>query len=200
MKTPAKKKADSAIPSSIDAILIAAAKLSPEDRAEASRLGLVLPVSGGEGSPTETKYGYRCRHCNELALSFLGTSFIDASGNEVSTPPSNVPCTQIPWTQTIPAGEIVRHAPKCQHCGQHVILNNGQFFRPTLVVDIDLWQSSRLNANVRPKKRVSGGSVPGVDSAWIAPKNVGDLIDPQARARMTEMAAQHNLDSISVDI
>jgi hypothetical protein len=183
-------------------VLSTAAKFTPEERIELLRSGIVIPHAADDADPLERVWGYRCRHCNGLSLTFLGSRFIDGQGNEVQEPPQNVPIAMLPWVQDGDPTKINRHAPCCQnaHCGQPVNLDAGKFVHAKLLVNIQSWQASRAAVPVRrSKNRMGGTSAPeALDESWPKTPKVGDLVASSTRQRAESIAAQHGLDGLDV--
>jgi len=144
--------------------------LTPEQRERMSSLGIVVP-EGDIASALEGRYkfGVRCTHCNKVALYFVGDQWTLENGEVVHEPPP-LPHTKIAWTQDLPASQINRHDPTCQHCGVQVPTEGaGQFRRNRgRIVQIDLWTESRDKAFDRKalaafKKHVNSGGGSVVD-------------------------------------
>lgn len=106
-----------------------AGKLTPEQRQLLNRLGIKIPTTDLSAAATGSfTFGLRCAGCNNVALFFVGTKFLDAFGT-VHDEPQAVPIDQVAWTQDLPAGQIDRKAPRCQRCNKPVPLEADGSFR-----------------------------------------------------------------------
>lgn len=127
--------------------------MAPEERERLERLGVALPRGDLESALRgHFKYGIRCTQCNNVALFFVGDSWKLEDGSSVDYPPG-VAHNKIAWTQELPASEIDRHSPRCQHCKAPVPLNPDDSFRRDRgrIVEVGRFHAER-DAAIEPKK------------------------------------------------
>lgn len=142
---PAKDPKDEKAPEkgTVAALLEAMEALPESERAALLARGFVLPHVTPGTNLNNFAFGYRCHYCNDVALEFVGDRFDDGSGAAVSIPPCNMPLDRMPWTQTrLEMNQINRARPRCQCCGQIVVLSHG-FPIPKYVINIADWKSRR---------------------------------------------------------
>ena len=144
-------------------IIASMANVSPEARVELQRMGLSMPALNGEGKIV-VRYGYRCRHCDSIALYFVGEKFVEPDGTTSDRPSSRIPIDLIPWMQDMAPHLINRAQPMCQvpTCSQPVHLL-GRCVKASLVVDVEEFIASRERAvreveTVRRNRARTGGA------------------------------------------
>lgn len=128
-----------------------------ETQHKLAQLGTVLP-GGDVASAIEGKFswGIRCVRCNDIALFFVGTRFIDLNNNaEYDEPQPHMKVHQLPWTQNLPADQIDRRDPRCQCCGAFVEKEGPDCFRFTRgrLVRVDEFRASRDDSYDKKKLR-----------------------------------------------
>lgn len=140
------KQRDNSTAKAVEKMQQTIAKLDPDTQEALARLGVRIP--GGDITAAlegRHSWGLRCTKCNEIALYFVGTEFIDLNNNQVyDEPKSHMQIDQIPWTQNLPASEIDRSTPKCQSC-HHPVERTGEncFNFQRRLVRLDGWVASR---------------------------------------------------------
>lgn len=191
----ASSEADPAPPTANDFLRVLA-QMSPSERVALSDSGIVVPTISNdpESDPTARKFGYRCRHCNKVALVFIGDRFTDAAGNQFDEFPGGIQPASIPWVQPRRAGNpgwTDRSRPNCQCCGEPVDLMNG-LFRPERVVDISVFESSR-DAATKGARRRARAQRTGSVSVPTAQGQVGlvdqvapEWVDPTERQKISD--------------
>lgn len=133
------------------------ATFDPETQHKLAQLGTVLP-GGDVASAIAGKFtwGIRCARCNDIALYFVGTKFIDLNNNaEYDEPQPHMKIHQLPWTQNLPADQIDRRDPRCQCCGAFVEKEGPECFRFTRqrLVRVDEFRASRDDSYDKKKLR-----------------------------------------------
>lgn len=131
----------------VQALLKMAEGLSPGERAKLAAQGLFVP----EKVDTETRFGIRCVHCNEVAV-YLGDEegITDLEGNHIeasSDPesrPDGISLKQWAWFWN-GEGRFNPIKPSCQHCGGSVRVLN-KHIPGKLLVEIAPWREAREEA------------------------------------------------------
>lgn len=157
-------------------------ELSADTRLELQRMGMSIPVlSDGE---VALKYGYRCCHCQAIALFFVGSEFVDLDGEVIDRPSTRIPIDMIPWMQELEPHEIRRDAPVCQEraCAQPINLV-GRMLKERLIVDVEQYIKSReLEQRERELRRRNKARTSRADSETVSVGGVAlsnKLDDPE---------------------
>lgn len=129
--------------SNLDRLLEIAQQLSPEERDQLLRTGVVMPAVTKADLEGRHRWGYRCKYCGGMALYFVGQQFSDGSGTLLDKPPLSLPVHQIPFTQPdLHPSRQNRSAPLCQCCGQIVVLSRGYLIEK-YIHEIETWKAAR---------------------------------------------------------
>lgn len=204
-KPPAESPGDQPI-DPVKALLASIGRLSPEDRARFEKVGVSLPEYLTDDTEGEARWGYRCRHCNQIALEFVGLRFRDSLGQEIDYVPPARPY-DVPFRQPmLEARYVNRSHPVCQHCMRPVDLMHGALMSRR-VVDIRPWVESRDRQVAIAKKEgrkrkmdlQEGDTVPGYDAqaefAAAVPRDADGnvILDESARYSEQKRAALSKL-------
>lgn len=174
--------------------------LTVEQRELLHRLGYVIPTGDVSGA-VEGHYelGYRCRHCGDVSIYFVGNSWPDGptitlkDGSVRNVPPLTVPIDRIAWTQNRPAHEIDRNSPKCQgnhgNCNSPVHLSGRRTLIGHFIVAIDAFERSKdkafdrnlIQKMIRDQESAAqgGGGQVGAQSFDHRSENVSDFLRPK---------------------
>lgn len=148
-----KKSPSKEAPPVVDQILELVGSLSKEERAKMQEAGIVMPLATSAG--LEKVYGYRCAHCNSVAIHFIGRSFHAPGGEILDGPPIGLRPVDTSWT---PAKEhkmsSERIAPTCHRCQGVLYLPGGRWHKK-MMVTVEEWESARDRAyeKIRKKRR-----------------------------------------------
>lgn len=168
--------------------------LPPEKLEELEEQGYLFPIFEKDSDVTKSEWGYRCSHCDSVALEFTGTSWRDLAGNKVLQPPLAVPLARIPWRAYRQGSEPINRAePACWACGAELALEGDGSLRQKQVVNIPRYLASR-EASLRESRALprSGGlpaqTFPGMEGQAIVTRDGGLK---QAIESATYMAPEH---------
>lgn len=136
---PPKKIGRPRKPATANDVLRLAERLDEKERDKLRRYGARIPEGTADlDDPSSSIWGLRCKHCNKVALRFLGTSWF---GQPV--PPAGMKLRDLSWTQDLIDPDPRR--PNCQHCGAGPSLGVGGGILPPGpphfgIVKVDGWE------------------------------------------------------------
>jgi len=188
----------------IDQLLALAGQLSPEERQKLAESGVVMPLATSVG--IEKIYGYRCAHCNEVAIHFVGRNFLTPGGKHLDGAPVGLRPLDTPWTASRPHSmSTERVSPVCPRCKGVLYMPGGRWHKK-MMVTIDEWETARDKAyegirarrnspkDTRSLVNPDGTTIDLNDAA--ATRMPRDIVDPGERAALSEYADDTHLAKI----
>lgn len=195
-------------PTTLKDFLALADKLSPDDRRLLEGIGAVIPSGVDEqlSQDSRPKFGYRCGHCNQVAIYFAGTKWGDRE-----EPPLNVPISRLGWWQPRKPLEaqqrMNRSRPLCPHCGGSLSFSSVGALIAKYVVRVSEFEAtrdklfSRTEVERQARERSTyqaqnpatyDGKPPAAN--YAEPHHpVSDYFTPEVKAQVQAYAQKHGL-------